>query len=449
MMRSLSIKSRIMLWYTLLLAALVCFIIPFIYYSMKSAMYSNTKNALIMTTAEALSELELEDGSVTLEEFKNMAETEFIIYDNKDTVTLETRSGSDLDSLPHKYGQAYRHVTENGDFMIYDQQIETEYNEEIKGWIRAYSSLGPVDAALKNLRLIIGAAIPFYFALAVLGGWLLLRKALSPVDRITRTAREIANGDLSKRLDLPETGDEVGRLASTFDNMIEKLETAFKKEKQFASDASHEMRTPISVIISSAEAALAGEKADHEYRETLRQILSESKRMGSMVSKLLLLSRGDDSKYKYEFEELDLGMLAEEVAGQMQESAATKAISIIYEPKENAKIKADQTLMVRMLINLIDNSIKYGKEGGTVRISFKNIEGGVEISVEDNGIGISPEDLPFVFDRFYRADKSRSSEGNGLGLSIVKWIADLHNGKVSINSICGEGTLVKVILPIL
>ena len=442
----MTIKGKIMLWYTSLLALLLCILIPLIYFSMKNNMYDNAEGLLKMHTSQALSTFEYDDNNISLGGFKNLSGTSFIIFDKDNNVLLKTEYSANLDKTPSNFGNVFQENGEDGHWLVYDLQLTEDNN--ISGWIRAYSSLEPIEATLQNLRLLIIVLLPIYLLIAILGGLFLSKKALSPIDKITKTAKSISTGDLSKRLNMPNTGDEVGRLAETFDEMLDRLDQSFKKEKSFTSNASHELRTPLSVIISNAEFALNGEQSEAKYKESLDLILSESNKMSSMISKLLMLTRGDESNYKYEFEQIDLGLIIEDVVEEMQEAAIQKNISLSYTGKKNIFIIADQTLIVRLLINLIDNAIKYSDNQGNVSISLRTKDKFAEISIEDKGIGIPETELPQIFNRFYRVDKSRSSEGSGLGLSIVKWIVDIHKGSVDIKSKLKEGTIIKVKLPL-
>jgi signal transduction histidine kinase len=248
---------------------------------------------------------------------------------------------------------------------------------------------------------------------------------------------------------LPRTEDEVGRLATTFDEMLDKLESSISKEKRFASDASHELRTPVSIISAQVEQTLSGNKrSERDYRQALKKILMESKKMSYIISQLLMFYRGDEGKYELNFEILDLNMIVEEVANEFKGIASDNGIEINFEVKEKVKIRADQTLITRLLINLIDNAIRYSKKDGKVNIVVFREKDFANIIVEDNGIGISKKDIPYIFDRFYRSDRSRTGQGTGLGLSIVKWIVDMHKGEIKVESEINRGSRFIVKLPL-
>lgn len=231
--------------------------------------------------------------------------------------------------------------------------------------------------------------------------------------------------------------------------MLENLEAAFNREKQSASDASHELRTPIAVIMSHAEDALSGTKKESDYKETMEIILRESQKMGRMVSQLLMLARGYEGKYKLEMEDMDLRMLIKNVAEEMRERTLRSDIEIYLNLDNNVRIKADQTLITQLLINILGNAVKFSKKNGWVKVTLQKEKNSVRILIEDNGIGMSKEDLSNIFKRFYRADRVRTGEGTVLGLSIVKWIVGLYNGNITVNSELGKGTIFDIELNIL
>ena len=271
---------------------------------------------------------------------------------------------------------------------------------------------------------------------------------MTPIDIITKTANIIEKGDLSQRIITPKVNDEVGRLTKTFNKMIERIENSFKKEKRFTSDASHELKTPISIISATAEDALSKGNKTSDYRKAFKSIIDESKNVSFLISQLLFLARNDEGKESLKLENIDLTVVAESIVNQLKNIAEKKNIKISINFEQDFKLKADQTLITILFLNIIKNSIKYSKNGGLINISLFKKDNGVKIYFEDNGIGISKEDLPYVFDRFYQVNKARTGKGSGIGLAIVKEITELHNGKISISSKLGKGTRIEVLLPL-
>ena len=302
-----------------------------------------------------------------------------------------------------------------------------------------------VGTTLLRLALVV---LPFFVLLAAVGGHVLARRAFRPVRRITQTAREISEGnDLSRRIALGEGRDEVYTLAAEFDRMFARLEEAFETEKQFTSDASHELRTPTAVIISQCEYALAHAETLDEAKAALASVLGETEKMAGLLSPLLMLARADKSHKKLNLETVDLSGLAAAVAEQQQENAGARGIAIQTEIEPGLVLQGDETMLMRMLMNLIENGIKYGRENGWLKVALKRQGTCICGSVQDNGPGIAPEHLGQVWKRFWQAAPARGGSGAGLGLSMVKWIAEAHGGTVDVHSELGKGTEFTFSLP--
>lgn len=250
-------------------------------------------------------------------------------------------------------------------------------------------------------------------------------------------------GDLSKRITGITTKDEVQELADTFNTMLNRLQESFNRERQFTSDASHELRTPVAVISACTE-DLMGTVQDGENARSLEAIQKESTRMNKIISQLLLLTRGYEGRYHLEKENLELYEVVGSVMDELSETASVSQIQLINEVPKSSIIYADQSLVTQLLINLIGNSIKYGVQGGFVTVRGAQVEGKCTFSVSDNGIGMKEDELEHIFERFYCADKARDRSGSGLGLSIVKWTVELHNGTISVSSEYGKGMQVTV-----
>lgn len=372
--------------------------------------------------------------------------TRLIILDlSGDTVFGDTRS--EITDLPIE-GERFRELTteDQGVWIFFDEPIY--FNDTIVGWLRISRSISNLTDTLFNIRAVIFTATPIYGLLATLSSLFLTSRALTPIDIITKTANIIEKGDLSQRIITPKVNDEVGRLTKTFNKMIERIENSFKKEKRFTSDASHELKTPISIISATAEDALSKGNKTSDYRKAFKSIIDESKNVSFLISQLLFLARNDEGKESLKLENIDLTVVAESIVNQLKNIAEKKNIKISINFEQDFKLKADQTLITILFLNIIKNSIKYSKNGGLINISLFKKDNGVKIYFEDNGIGISKEDLPYVFDRFYQVNKARTGKGSGIGLAIVKEITELHNGKISISSKLGKGTRIEVLLPL-
>jgi len=254
---------------------------------------------------------------------------------------------------------------------------------------------------------------------------------------------------LSGRIDLTGPDDEVGRLARTFDTMLARLEEAFTQQRQFAADASHELRTPLTAIIGQIDVALGWPESVDYYRTTLATIREQAQRLTRLASDLLFLARTDAQPLPQAAEPIDLASLLPAVAMQMQPVAAERQQTITVIPSSTGVVYGNEDYVIRLLLNMLDNAIRYTPVGGQVTLSSRRTNANIEISVRDTGPGIAPEHLPRVFDRFYRVDRGRSrvQGGSGLGLAIAQSIAHVHGGQITIESVVGHGSTFIVRLP--
>ena len=319
-----------------------------------------------------------------------------------------------------------------GDSQAWRQIIENERTRNLQD-LRNYSLIGV------GTVLILGAV----------GGYFLSGFMLTPVDRVSSLASRISHANLKERIKYKGPEDEVKRLADTFDSMLERLEGAFESQKQFIQDASHELRTPIAIAQTNIEVLEMEKRATKEDYKQLVDILKLSlQRMNRVNNSLLLLSQGTPTQSRWA--RVDMVSLLNEVYREARAEAKAAGISFEWQPTDsNLSVRGDAMHLKQAVINLVDNAIKYNRPGGSVKLSAQADGQSVIIQVSDTGIGISPEDLPHVFDRFFRVDKSRSREqgGSGLGLAIVKKIIEDHGGAVSAESTLGQGSIFRISLP--
>ena len=294
-----------------------------------------------------------------------------------------------------------------------------------------------------------GIAYPITLVVAGFGGIFLAGRALSPIDKITRTASHISGEDLSQRLNLQLPEDEVGRLARTFDEMISRLDDAFRRQRQFTADASHELRTPLTVIKGQIDVALQKERGPEAYRQILQVVNEEVDRLIRLAGTLLTLTRADAGDIPLAFEDVDVSEVVAGVVDHVRSTANDKGVGLHLDPGPHATIQVDEDLLLQLILNLLDNAIKYTPSGGQVTVGWRMNGNEVDLRVHDTGIGMSPEHLPYLFDRFYRVDKDRSRArgGVGLGLAIPRWIAEAHGGSVGVESEPGKGSAFTVVLP--
>jgi heavy metal sensor kinase len=313
--------------------------------------------------------------------------------------------------------------------------------------VLAGASLSDVSSLMLRLRAIMwGLGAPMLFV-AGWGGYWLSRRALAPVDAMTRAAHSIGVESLSRRLPVPRTRDEIERLARAWNELLERLEASVKRIRQFTADASHELRTPIALIRGTAELALRRERGAEDYRKALAEIESEAGRMTELVESMLAVARADSKDAKMPLAPVDVSHLAAEVVTQSEILAQGKGVHL-----ENsngtvpALAQANEAGLRRLLRILLDNALDHTPAGGKVTVSVARSNGTVGLSVRDTGEGIPSAALPHIFERFYRADKARGSKGAGLGLSIAQVIAQAHGTEIEVESKLGEGSCFRIAL---
>jgi heavy metal sensor kinase len=310
--------------------------------------------------------------------------------------------------------------------------------------------LQEVRELLQSLYLIFLVMAPLALAVSVFGGLALANKSLAPVDEIATRTRRITAENLDQTLPVRTVDDEIGRLTLTVNEMIRRLRDSFVQIRQFSADASHELRTPLTIVRGEIELALRSMKSPEEYRRVLESTLEEVLRLTSIIDNLLTLAKADQGLYRAEFSEVDLKMLVDELYEDSEVLASRKRIRVDLESGTPITIVGDRGRLRQLFLNLIDNAIKYTPEGGTITMGVRRENGCAIFRVADTGVGIPAEELPRIFDRFYRVDKARSREmgGTGLGLSIAKWIAELHRGSIDVQSEPQKGSVFTVTLPV-
>jgi len=353
-------------------------------------------------------------------------------------------------TLPIAPQQGMLFVTTNLDFNQYRVALE-RIESRGKGFeIHAAVPTEPFDQALDSFRLIEKEALPVLVLMATLLGYWLSGKSLAPVNRIIHTAEEIGVENLSRRLDVPRPHDELRRLTETLNAMLGRIETSFRRVTQLTADASHDLRTPLAVIRTTAEIALRRNRPEQEYREALRRILETSVETSGLLENLLTLARADAGAAGLEMHPLDLVSHVRKAQERGAILAATKSLSFSSQlPELTVMVRADAIAIDRLLLILIDNAVKYTPAGGRCEIALTVSDKEAHICVKDTGIGIEPSELESIFERFHRADKVRSREtaGAGLGLAIARWIAGVHGGSITAESTAGVGSTFHVRLP--
>ena len=308
----------------------------------------------------------------------------------------------------------------------------------------------PVSTMLGHLFVQLSFGLPLALLIAILGGYFLVRRSLRPVEQIAQKAEQITHHNLSDRLPLADTGDEIERLSISLNHMIERLEDAMQNSKRFVADASHELRTPLTVLRGELENLGRDARVDSASRDLIGSMLEEVERLTKIVEGLVALSRLDAGEAKMEWVQFNLAELATTTADQMNLLAEDKGVTVRCSPNQEIMVEGDRARLKQVLVNLLDNAIKYTPGGGSIQLNISQQNGHAILDVSDSGIGIPPESVSHVFDRFYRVDKARTRNegGAGIGLSIVKSICGAHGAEVEVESIIGKGSRFRVKLPL-
>ena len=312
--------------------------------------------------------------------------------------------------------------------------------------VTAAYPLSEVDETLRRLFSLLLYGMPLALVVSGILGWFIARGSLKSVDDITQSARTITASNLQLRLPKSPNNDEIARLIDTLNDMIARLEQSFAQVRQFTSDASHELKTPLAILMGELGVALRRPMSAQEYQATLASCLEEVERLANVVQGLLEISRAESGQVTIERKPLSLSGLVGDICDDMLLMAESKRVGFTTDIAQDVKIVGDKTRLHQAVLNIIENAVKYTPEGGSVRVELLAIDGRARLLVSDTGIGIAAEDLAHIYDRFYRVDKARSKDiqGTGLGLSIVKWILDAHQATIDVVSAEGSGTTFKV-----
>lgn len=316
--------------------------------------------------------------------------------------------------------------------------------------IQVGMSLQSVTETRVRFLLIMGGLLPVALLLAGIGGWLLARRALQPVARMSEAAQRIGAEHLTERVAETGTGDELDQLAKTLNQMFRRLDAAFSQIRQFSASASHELQTPLTILKGELEVALRSPRSPEEYRAALHSSLEEVDRIAQLVEGLLLLSRAEAGVLKMDQQPVDLAQLLEEVHSRLKVLAEGRSVALRLGPTEPLSIVGDREHLRRLLLNLTDNAIKYTGPGGSVALSLQGNEKWASVVVADTGIGIPVDEQEKIFRPFYRTDEARSQaeNGTGLGLCIARSIAAAHGGAIQVESTPGAGSTFRVLLPL-
>ncbi len=447
----LSIKQKVTLWYACMLVLIVLLLFGFIFSISRSLLQRESDSRLEELVLDFADEIDFENGVYELDDDVRFYENGviFSIYDEQGRLIAgSVPTGFPADTTLKAF--SFQTFSASGNaWSVYDAALP--YGEEQILWIRGILPSETLFSVERTLFFVLLIACPLLIAVALLVGYSITRRAFLPIEEIRRTAETIgAGGDLSARIPTERTQGEIRQLAETFNEMFGRLETSFEHERQFTSDASHELRTPVAVITSQAEYSLLPDATPEEQREGLEVILEQARKMSALISQLLMLARADSGTQQLTMAPVDLSLLASMTAEQCREAAARRQIRLDCEIAPGIMTEGDQASLVRVFLNLLENAIQYGRPGGSVKLTLAVQNDFAVCSIADDGIGIARENLERIWQRFYRVDPSRNPGGSntGLGLSLVKWIIEAHHGTIEAESGLGKGSCFTFRLPL-
>lgn len=466
----MSIRTRLTLWYVGLLAVLLIVFAIALYATVSVTSYQEVDRSLVQRARDIQSSfvaISQKDDIASILKRGGFLAPDADVFANSEIYVQLRRSDGVVASRSQNLGNKFLEVPPNqhlraqmgepvfSDFTVdatrlraYVAPIKTE-SGQVVGYIELAQSLRLVDNTLRDLATLLIIIIASGLAVAAIGGWIIAGNVLAPIDRVTMTAQKITRArDLGRRIEVPETADEVGRLAMTFNEMLARIEELFRAQQRFVADVSHELRSPLTAVRGNLDLLKRGAAEDPaELAQMIEAMDSETARMSRLVSDLLLLER-QDSGVPIAKQPIELDTLMLEVYRQAHITA--KGITLTLGAEDQAIIVGDRDRLKQVLLNLVDNAIKYTPQGGKVTLSLTKEDPWVKVAVQDTGIGIAQENLPNLFERFYRVDKARSRDagGTGLGLAIAKSVVDAHNGKITVESQLGHGSTFTVWLPL-
>ena len=466
-----TVRARLTLWYVSLLGAILIAVIVLIYVLLSRALYVRIDDGLravlqiaATSLANDLTEGQSVDDAARSTAMELASRQQLVaIYDargrllgeagREDDIVIplpppaEIPAGDDArlltivetDDLDDRHRLAFRRMT---------------IRPGIEYIVVAGSSLEPTDEELESLRAILVYVVPLSLVVAGIGGWFLARRSLSPVVAMAERARKIGVENLNERLPVANPRDELGRLAGTFNELLARLEASVEQQRQFMADASHELRTPVNIARTAASVTLQQTtRSEGEYRETLAIVEQEAIRLSRLVDDMFTLTRADAGSYPVRVTPMYLDEVIDDVVRASRVVAATRQVSIAVECIRPAPFTGDEDLIRRLLINVLDNAVRFSHTGGSVRVALDRSGGEYAVSVSDEGPGIAPEVQSRIFERFYRVDAARTREGvsdggAGLGLALARWIANVHGGEIRLAASSRVGSTFVIALPV-
>lgn len=455
------LRFQLIGWYAILLIITLVIFSGYFFYQFRELQQAQQDGTLQSAGAKLRNYVDL-DHNTPFFRFNDNNDTRELLNENvrvrlyDDDGDVVQVLGNAVDAMPtatqppRNDDQPYTvEISPNEHWRIYLQPLF--YEGSPRGWLEIGQPEAMLNTAFSELLVPILLGSILALVLGVFGGLFLANRALQPIVKVTRTAQKISTQDLVQRINYHGPPDEIGQLAKTFDQMLDRLETGFEQERRFTSDASHELRTPLTALKGRIEVTLNRSRSSEEYQETLLSLDQEVDRLIRLTNSLLYLARLDQANMQWQAETLDISDFLDSIVESMQPVAELKEINLSGNFSPNLHVHGNLDQLTRLFLNLIDNALKYTPAGGSVKVNLQKVARSVVVTVTDNGPGIAAEHLPHLFKRFYRAESDRGSDtgGTGLGLAIAYEIARQNGGTLSIESQVGQGTTLRVEFPLL
>ena len=472
MHKAMKLRNKMTLWYTGLTVVSIGTFACALYFLTNYVMQEMLEREARLSLQQLSAQVELDGGMLTFENEVPISSGSmyYIMDDNGSELASYGKDITFFEDVPIDPGQ-FRTVKSGSDeWLLLDSELlsiepgipnrgkgdadelpspesYTVQREHYTVRVRVAVSCALKQRVLSMLLMVLGVGIPLITLFALIGGFMIAKRALRPIRQIIHSADIISDGELSERIPDAPAHDELGELTDTLNRMLSSVETSIMREKRFASDASHELRTPVTVMRACTEIMLSDKSVTDNQKSSLQAMLIECEHMQKIIKQLLTITRGQEGHYPIFMESVNLKVICDTVAETFSDMLFEKAMSLRIEIADAVGLKADQSLLTELILNLVENAIKYGKSHGQICVTASTLGGWVEIRISDDGIGMAKEVLPFIFDRFYRVDTARDRTGTGLGLSIVKWIVQVHHGSIRAESELGKGTTFVIVLP--
>ena len=443
----MSIKLRMTLWFTLMVLLLAAMVLVFVLVINANAVTDDPAGRLVKVVMKNSDRLEFEHGRFEWDDVDAYSRGVYSAFYNDSGELLNGAEPEGFDSATLSFEpNVVRGTDISGKvYYVYDVHVNMDFSGI---WVRGLISADDRSGLMHTILILTATLLPALIVLSVAGGWLIAKLSFRPLEKIVSAANDISDGgDLTRRLNIKHGPSEMKRLGSSFDRMFARLEESFNVERQFASDASHELRTPVTIILAQCDRSKRKDKTREDFLASIGVIEEQGKHMSELVQQLLGLTRLQHGTDRYPMREGDLSGFTESCCGEFV-PADCRGIELETDIAPDVSARFNSALMSRVIYNLLQNAYKYGKEGGHIWLKLSRTDEGAVLSVKDDGIGIAPEDLDKVWQRFWQADASRGDEGSsGLGLSMVREIALFHSGRAEVESVPGQGSTFRIILP--